>query len=142
MFISLETPEQTDKRLIGVIAKSECRFYEDSYAFEEFPLLEYQTSLRSDALALIRDDQVWCQLAPSMETGRELYGLFRVHFPLGLDNSGFVGWLASRLKAKYGTGVFVICGQNSGRSGIFDYWGCPIALKDKVFAEVSALLDR
>jgi hypothetical protein len=125
MFISLETPEQTDKRLIGVIAKSECRFYEDSYAFEEFPLLEYQTSLRSDALALIRDDQVWCQLAPSMETGRELYGLFRVHFPLGLDNSGFVGWLASRLKAKYGTGVFVIAAKILAEAGFLIIGGAP-----------------
>jgi len=142
MFISLETLGQIDKRLFEVIAKSECRFYEGSYAFEEFPLQEYQTRLSGDALALVRDDQVWSQLVPSVDTDEELYGLFRFHFPPGLDNSGFVGWLASRLKEKLGTGVFVICGQNSGRGGIFDYWGCPIALKEKVFAEIRALLDR
>jgi len=142
MFISLETLGEIDKRLLEVIAKSECRFYEGSYAFEEFPLQECLARLSSDALALVRDDQVWSQLVPSVDTDEELYGLFRFHFPPGWDNSGFVGWLASRLKEKFGTGVFVICGQNSGRGGIFDYWGCLIALKEKVFADIRVLLDR
>jgi hypothetical protein len=28
-----------------------------------------------------------------------------------VDNSGFVGWLASHLKAAIGTGVLVVCGK-------------------------------
>ncbi|MFC5235901.1 DUF6196 family protein [Pseudonocardia zijingensis] len=28
------------------------------------------------------------------------------------DDSGFVGWLASRIKAATGSGLFVVCGQN------------------------------
>ena len=82
MFISLETLGEIDKRLLEVIAKSECRFYEGSYAFEEFPLQECLARLSSDALALVRDDQVWSQLVPSVDTDEELYGLFRFHFPV------------------------------------------------------------
>ena len=63
----------------------------------------------------MRDDKVWSQLVPCADQERELYTVFRFHFPNGLDNSGFVGWLASHLKARLGTGVFVICGQNSAR---------------------------
>ena len=63
------------------------------------------------------------------------------HFDPALDNSGFVGWLASHLKAVLGTGVFVVCGQNGARGGIFDYWGCPIRVADAVFGEVRALND-
>jgi hypothetical protein len=60
-------------------------------------------------------------------------------FPAGLDNSGFVGWLAGRLKTELGTGVFVICGSNRDRGGIYDYWGCPIGLLDDTVAVVEAL---
>ncbi len=58
--------------------------------------------------------------------------MFCFHFPDGLDNSGFVGWLATHLKETLGTSVFVICGQNSDRGGIFDYWACPLNLGDEV----------
>lgn len=30
-----------------------------------------------------------------------------------------------------GTGVFVICGQNAARGGIYDYWGCPVELREQ-----------
>ena len=48
--------------------------------------------------------------------------------------------LASHLKTKFGTGVFVTCGQNSKDGGIFDYWGCPLELRDQVLTEVRALV--
>jgi hypothetical protein len=35
-----------------------------------------------------------------------------------------------------GTGVLVVCGQNSGRGGIFDYWGVPFAVGPSVVSEV------
>jgi hypothetical protein len=129
MYVSRETSEQTERRLLGVIAKSKCRFYEGAFAFEEFPLHEFQMRCRADALALVRDDQVWSQLVPCSDGNAELFGILRFHFPLGLDNSGFVGWLAGRLKSKFGTGVFVTCGQNSSRGGIFDYTGVPDGLE-------------
>jgi len=44
--------------------------------------------------------------------------------------------MASRLKQRFGTGVFVTCGQNRGDGGIFDYWGVPAALAGEVLQEV------
>jgi hypothetical protein len=44
------------------------------------------------------------------------------------------------LKQRFGTGVFVTCGQNRRDGGIFDYWGVPLALRENVFAEVEKLV--
>ena len=56
----------------------------------------------------------------------------------GLDNSGFVGWLVSHLKAALGTGV-VVCGFNSRRGGVFDYWCVPEKIGAAAIAEVRRL---
>ncbi|MCG8490113.1 MAG: DUF6196 family protein, partial [Sneathiellales bacterium] len=88
----------------------------------------------------VRDDEVWSQLVPSADSEAELFAIWRFHFREGDDNSGFVGWLANHLKEKFGTGVFVICGQNSNRAGIFDYWGCPISLRTEIIDEVKRLV--
>ena len=69
----------------------------------------------------------------------ERFGVFSFHFPAGVDNSGFVGWLATHLKHRLGTGVFVICGSNRARGGIYDYWGCPRELLPDVVAVVNEL---
>ena len=64
--------------------------------------------------------------------------MFRVVLPSGADDSGFVGWLASRIKAATGSGLFVVCGQNRERGGIFDYYGVP----EVAVPEVAAVLER
>jgi len=51
--------------------------------------------------------------------------VFTCHFDAHIPNSGFVGWLASEIKRELGSGVFVVCGHNRQRGGIFDYWGVP-----------------
>lgn len=89
----------------------------------------------------MRDDEVWSQLVPSTDPRQERFGLFRFHFSAGADNSGFVGWLASHLKRRFGTGVFVTCGQNQANGGIFDYWGVPETLAEPVFAELRQLVQ-
>ncbi|ANH68545.1 DUF6196 family protein [Mitsuaria sp. 7] len=139
--ISRETVEQTERRLRRVITQARLRVYPGTWAFEEFPLDSFATSVRPDALALVRDDAVWSQLVPSEDAGADLFGLFRFHFPAGADNSGFVGWLATHLKTRFGTGVFVTCGQNHGDGGIFDYWGVPAVLAESVIAEVQSLVN-
>ena len=139
MYVSNETPEQTNARLLKVIASSELEVFEGMYAFEEFPLDAFDKRASREALALVRDGEVWSQLLPSDDEAQERFGVFGFHFEPGLDNSGFVGWLASHMKRKLGTGLFVVCGQNSRRGGIFDYWGCPAELKDEVLAELHAL---
>ena len=65
--------------------------------------------------------------------------MFSFHFPDGLDNSGFVGWLAGALKDRLGTGVFVVCGSDAARGGVYDYWGCPVALLQDAVAVVRSL---
>ena len=69
------------------------------------------------------------------------FGVFCCHFPPDVDNSGFVGWLATHLKRRFGTGVFVICGQNLSRGGIYDYWGFPFELSAQIKVELSSLAE-
>ncbi len=137
--ISLETPDQIDARLRQVIRESRLKVWNQPYAFEEFPLQDFPAMASPAALALVRDDAVWSQLVPGTTRSTEAFAVWRFHFPAGADNSGFVGWLASHLKARFGTGVFVTCGSNTQDGGIFDYWGCPWALRDTVLTEVRAL---
>lgn len=139
MYISQETPAQTEARLRKVLAKADLVVHERPYVFEEVGVGEFPTHLIPEALAFVRDEEVWSALIPQGGRPQEAFSLFSFHFPPGLDNSGFVGWLASRLKAKVGTGVFVVCGQNSARGGIFDYWGAPVEVADQVLAEVARL---
>lgn len=138
--ISHEQPEQTAKRLLRVIRDAKLKVYEGSYAFKEFSLASFPQAADPNALALVRDDAVWSQLVACDDPMEERFALFRFHFPPDADNSGFVGWLASRLKVKFGTGVFVTCGQNRRDGGIFDYWGVPEALASEVIGEVQSLV--
>lgn len=146
--ISRETPEQVTTRLKKVIKQSRLTLYPDAYIFEEFALDDFKRYANNDALALVRDDQVWSQLVradsikPAFnDKAVEHFAMWRFHFPRDADNSGFVGWLAMHLKDKFGTGVFVVCGQNSADGGIFDYWGAPWSLRSEVIEEVQALVN-
>ena len=141
MQISRETLEETETRLRKVIANSNFTLYDGTYVFEEFPLKDFKSKARANALALVRDAEVWSQLVPSDNDSAELFTIFSFYFDGCSDNSGFVGWLASHLKQKLGTGVFVTCGQNSARGGIFDYWGCPAELGLKAVEEVRLLME-
>lgn len=142
MYISRETPEQAQLRLRQVMSESKLRVFSGLYAFEEFPLAHFPIELAADALAFVRDEDVWSALVPARSAKQERLVIFSFHFPPGLDNSGFVGWLASRLKEAIGTGVMVVCGQNSERGGIFDYWGVPELVAADVLAEIQHLLGR
>jgi hypothetical protein len=138
MYVSEETREQTEQRLRAVVASAELVWWPGAYAFHEHQAARFPIEDIGEALALVRDEDVWSVLKPAGGDSAEPFGLFSFHFPDRLDNSGFVGWLASRLKRELGTGVFVVCGQNSRRGGIFDYWGVPVAMKD----ETKSLLAR
>lgn len=142
MHVTRELDAQIEARLLTVIALADVVSYDDAFAFVESPANEIVPEIRPDAVAVVRDDEVWSQLAPidaDNAATAERYAVFRFHFPPGVDNSGFVGWLATRLKRELGTGVFVICGVNSRRGGIYDYWGCPVALRDDVRRVIDSL---
>ena len=138
--ISHETQEQIDIRLKKVISESDFKTYEETYTFEEFPLDQLESNVSPNAIALVRDSELWSQLVPSNDSKLELFTVFSFHFDNCSDNSGFVGWLASRLKQELGTGVFVTCGQNSKRGGIFDYWGCPVELGEQAIELIRNLI--
>jgi len=129
MYVSRETPQQVEARLRRVVSSAERVWHEGAYVFIESPADRFPDSEIPTALAIVRDDDVWSVLTHADDGAAEPFSLFSFHFPPGLDNSGFVGWLASRFKEALGTGVFVVCGQNIGRGGIFDYWGVPLTLK-------------
>lgn len=141
MDISIESVEETDARLRRVIGRAELNVFEEPYGFEEFPLHDFSDRVKGDALALVHDDEVWSQLVPISGRSAQAFTVFCFHFPAGVDNSGFIGWLATHLKSRFGTGVFVLCGHNSGRGGIFDYWGCPEELRSDVTNELRALVE-
>ncbi len=144
MYVSKETEEQTEIRLLQVISKAEFKEYSGAYTFEEFPINKFRVKAKDTALAYIRDAEVWSQLIPAEDktTAQELFKVISFHFPPNLDNSGFVGWLATHLKRRIGTGVFVICGQNSNKGGIFDYWGSPSSIGDSFVREILFLIEK
>lgn len=133
LHLSQEAPEETHRRLLGVLAAADFEVFEDTYSFEHIP---GPTAASAEALAVVRDDEVWCQLVPAQHGE---FTIFRFHFPRGVDDSGFVGWLATHLKSRFGTGVLVVCGCNPDRGGIFDYWGCPPSLGTQVIEEIRSL---
>lgn len=139
MHISRETQQQTETRLRRVLSSASLMWHEGSFSFFEFPGNEFPSHAVDGALALVRDAEVWSVLRPSSPDSVENFGIFSFHFPQGLDNSGFVGWLATRLKRELGTGVFVVCGQNARRGGIFDYWGTPLQLRSSAKETIDKL---
>jgi len=139
MYISVETPAQTTRRLLTVIGEAQFEVLSGPYEFVESSVDRFPLNALGNALAFVKDDEVWSALVPSVSSEREQFVVFSFHFPPQLDNSGFVGWLASHLKSTLGTGVFVVCGQNTKRGGIFDYWGAPVAMANDVVAEVTRL---
>ncbi|MEV4573621.1 DUF6196 family protein [Nonomuraea jabiensis] len=141
--VSVETAEQTEARLRRVIAAAHLVVHNGVWCFQESPA-DCPPALTGDTLAVVRDDESWSALVPFTQEhdGVERFGVFSFHFPADLDNSGFVGWLATRLKVQLGTGVFVICGSNRAGGGIYDYWGCPIDLVDDALAVIEELRAR
>ena len=137
MYISQETREQTEKRLVQVLKNATLKIFEEPYFFKETNVTDFYFDPK--ALAMVRDFEVWSYLIPAESDKTENFKIFSFHFKEGLDNSGFVGWLASKVKEELGSGLFVVCGQNSGKGGIFDYWGCPIEIEKEVINFIKAL---
>ncbi|GAA2159098.1 DUF6196 family protein [Actinomadura napierensis] len=141
--VSMETGEETEERLRSVIAQAELVVHDGVWCFEESPA-DQPPTLTPETLAVVRDQESWSRLVPltQQDDGIEHFGIFSFHFSDQVDNSGFVGWLATRLKVELGTGVFVVCGSNRARGGIYDYWGCPIDLLPQAITVVETLRAR
>jgi hypothetical protein len=140
MHVSKEAPEETRERLLRVLARAEFVSHPGRYVFEEHAADGFPPASLARCLAAVRDGDAWSTLVAAGGHGvGEEFGLFSFHFEAGVDNSGFVGWLASELKERLGTGVFVVCGRNSARGGIFDYWGVPAAVHDAARAVIEEM---
>jgi len=139
--ISHETPGQTDRRLRRVLAISTLDLEPEPWWYQELAIPEFPFQVRSDAIAVVRDAETWSQLVPVRQGDdpAESVRVWTFHFPDGVDNSGFVGWLASHIKAATGSGVLVVCGQNSNAGGIYDHWACPEAVADAVLETIDRL---
>ncbi|MFC7546753.1 DUF6196 family protein [Plantactinospora sp. GCM10030261] len=136
--ISVETPAQSDERLRRVIAVADLDILPGEWAFRETPP-DQPPTLTDDLLAVVRDADGWSCLGPAAGDEPERFAVFSFHFPADVDNSGFVGWLASTLKRELGTGVVVVCGYNHARGGVYDYWAAPSSLRKQVIDVVAAL---
>ena len=140
--ISHETAAEITARLGSVLRHADIRVLPGTWSFYE-TAIDQPPKLDGDVLAVVRDIDSWSALRPSIAADDiELFGVFSFHFSSGLDNSGFVGWLATELKIRLGTGVFVVCGSNASRGGIYDYWGCPAALLSDCLDVIDTLASR
>lgn len=136
--VRVETESEARHRLALVLVRSQIRYFAEPYCFVEWPI-DQGVGHDPRHIALVRDDAMWSALTPSAHDHDERFFVWSIEFPLGQDNSGFVGWLATSLKRALGTGVIVVCGFNSRRGGIYDYWGCPWHMRTEVAEQINYL---
>ncbi|GAA0956438.1 hypothetical protein GCM10009558_074520 [Virgisporangium aurantiacum] len=131
--ISAERPVESERRLRAVLGTTRLAPLPGAWCFRRIA-----GAPSADAIATVRDVDGWCALVPAARDSGERFGLTMSTFAPDVDNSGYVGWLATVIKQRLGSGVFVVCGDNPGRGGIFDYLGYPLELA----AAVHALIDE
>jgi diadenosine tetraphosphate (Ap4A) HIT family hydrolase len=141
-----ETANETQARLLEVIAGADFEMLPGRYAFVPLPT---GAPVARDALACVRDGTVWSELVPVGEPAPPMtFRIYAFHFDPAHDATGFVGWLHAHLARATGSSHIVVCGCSSRaggghtRGGIFDYWGCPAGDAERVVAEVEALRAR
>jgi diadenosine tetraphosphate (Ap4A) HIT family hydrolase len=141
-----ETANQTQARLLEVIAHADYEVLPGLYAFTPVP---GGARVREDALAYVRDGARWSALVPVTEPSPPMvFKVFAFHFDPAHDATGFAGWLHAHLARATGSGHIVVCGRSARaggghtRGGIFDYWGCAAPDAERVLAEIDALRAR
>jgi hypothetical protein len=125
--ISRERAVQSERRLRRVLRAAEVVHLDGVWSFRRF-----EGEVPAAAVATVQDTDGWSALAPGSAIGAERFALTRITFSAVIETSGFVGWLATTVKRRLGGGVFVVCGDNPARGGIFDYWGYPIEIAGAV----------
>jgi hypothetical protein len=135
--VSVEVPTHSEARLRAVMRQSTVDWLPGTWVFRE-GLEAETTDTVTTAIAKVSDEGRVSALVPGRSDG-EVFEVFRVVLPAGVDDSGFVGWFASAIKAATGSGVFVVCGYDEQRGGIYDYYGVPRRAARDVRAVVDAL---
>lgn len=131
--ISHELPVESEARLRAVLRATDIEHLPGAWCFRRFT-----GAPPGGAVATVRDADGWCALLPAAGEVPEPFGLTLSTFPAGVDNSGYVGWLSTAVKQRTGSGVFVVCGDNPARGGIFDYLGYPL----EAAGSVRSLIDE
>jgi Family of unknown function (DUF6196) len=131
--ISQERPVESERRLRAVLRAAELQHLEGTWCFKRIT-----GDAPAGAIATVRDVDGWCALVPTNEDATERFALTLTTFSPRIENSGYVGWIATAVKQRLGSGVFVVCSDNPERGGIFDYLGYPA----KIANSVRALLDE
>jgi hypothetical protein len=67
MYVSRETPAQTETRLRKIIARARIHRYPSNYKFMEFPVAAPPSPPPSEALAMVWDDTAWSILVPALQ---------------------------------------------------------------------------
>jgi hypothetical protein len=146
--VSAETDDETEARLLGVIAKADFEVLGGDYCWWR---MGDNQAPSHDAIACVRDGPVWSEFRPAASNAdAERYRVVSFHFREGTDAAGFVAWLAGHLKRSAGTGAVVICGKDRCDSpelfrtslGVFDYWCCPVVVGDKFVAVIRDLIAK
>jgi hypothetical protein len=127
VFVSSESAVETESRLRHVMQRTSIEHLEGCWS-----LLALDGEVPPDALASVKGVNSWSGLVPVASVEGERFGLTLVAFEAHLDNSGFVGWMASAIKTHTGAGVFVICGTDQARGDTFDYWAYPVDVAGSV----------
>lgn len=125
--ISSERRVESERRLRAVFRSAEVVHLDGAWCFRRI-----HAGLPVDAVATVRDADGWCALVPASDDSVERFGVTLTTFAPQIENSGYVGWLATTIKHRLGSGVFVICGDNPSRGGIFDYLGYPLEIAEAV----------
>jgi len=139
-----ESAAAMHQRLCGAIAAARFDALAEPYAWQR---VEAAAPPPVAALALVRDGAAWSALHPVATGAAGAYRILAFRFAEGSNASGFVAWLAARLKQEAGTGAMVVCGFDARATpalwqtslGLFDYWGCPWDRGDDVIALVERL---
>jgi hypothetical protein len=134
--ISRERAVQSERRLRRVLPVAEVVHLDGIWSFRRF-----EGEAPAGALATVKDPDGWSALVSGSAVAGGRFALTRATFSPVVENSGFVGWLATTVKRRLGSGVFVICGDNPARGGIFDYWGYPIEIAGAVRELIDGLRD-
>ncbi|GAB2491680.1 DUF6196 family protein [Nocardiopsis aegyptia] len=132
--ISQELPIESEARLRQVLRDTDIEHLPGDWCFRRFT-----GAPPPEALATVRDADGWCALTPADGGAAEPFGLTLSTFPPGIDNSGYIGWVSTTVKERTGSGVFVVCGDNPRRGGVFDYLGYPAEAADAVRAVLDDL---
>ena len=132
--ISRELPVESEARLRQVLRDTDIEHLPGDWCFRRLT-----GAPPPEALATVRDADGWCALVPDGGGAAEPFGLTLSTFPPGIDNSGYIGWVSTTVKERTGSGVFVVCGDNPRRGGVFDYLGYPAEAADAVRAVLDDL---